>query len=110
MNDQEFKEWESDVFGYGYGSGEMHVLSILKKAFSIFPEKGNYDYSILEKELTPEVFWIFMNTLCHTNKIIEYGSSPRYGWLDKKGVEIKKYLENKDLDYLYELIMRDDNQ
>jgi hypothetical protein len=105
MNDQEFKQFESDAFGYGYGSGETHLLSLLKKAFDLFPMEGNYDYKVLEQALGAEQFWLLLTLLLKAGGIINYGTSPRYGWLDPKGKELKKYLETRTFDQLYEIVM-----
>lgn len=108
MNDKQFKEWENETFGFGYGTGEEYTLPLLKKAFDLFPESGTYDYVTLEKELGQTTFWLLLNTLAHSPGVINYGTSSRYGWLDEKGKEIKTYLSFKSENELYSIVMKDE--
>jgi hypothetical protein len=85
-----FRDWEGYVFGYGYGSGEFHVLAALQRFLECVPDRGSYDYETLERELTPPVAWLLINILCHA-KIIEYGTSPRFGWLTEQGQNLREY-------------------
>jgi len=78
-----FRDWESHVFGYGYGTGEAYVIPVLKTFLEHCNEgyyKHSYQYDVLEKAVTAPVAWLLINTLCHAD-IIEYGTSPRYAWL-----------------------------
>lgn len=87
-----FADWESHVFGYGYGSGEEHVIEALQNFMgSLTDGKSTYDYRKLEVTLGATVTWLLINTLCEAN-IIEYGTSARFGWLTKQGENLKKYL------------------
>jgi hypothetical protein len=46
-----------------------------------------------------------INILCKAD-ILDYGTSPRYGWLTyEKGKLLGDYLENKTADELYDLVM-----
>lgn len=94
-----FIDWESDVFGHGYGSGEQYTLKALKDFLNLCPvyeDFGtNYHYKALEKELTPVVAWLMLNILLKTD-ILEYGTSPRHGWLTGEGVSLKRFIENKN--------------
>ena len=103
MNDKEFRKWENEVFGYGYGTGEAHTVRAVKAFFAACPAKGNYDYSMLENELSPVVFWLLLNIFAHAD-IIEYGTSPRFGWLTSKGKQIQNYVLSKTDDELYEIV------
>lgn len=99
-----FVDWEEDLFGFGYGTGETPVLSALKKFFSNFdqePGKENYvyDYEKLEKQLLPEVTWLLINLLCKAGHIT-YGVSPRYGFLTKSGECIRLFFETFSLSEL----------
>jgi len=69
-------------------------------------ENDSYDYEELEKVLTPTVTWLMINILAHKD-MIEYGTSPRYGWLTDKGKLLKEYLKDKSDDELYDLIQVD---
>lgn len=97
--EQSFADWESHVFGYGYGSGEEHVIIALKKFFNAVPIDGNYDYKELETMLTPTVAWLLINVLCHAH-MIEYGTSPRFAWLTKSGKAMQKFLASKTIEEL----------
>ena len=89
-----FTDWEQNYFGYGYGSGEEFVTPAIKKFLSACPEEGNYNYQEIEKALEGPITWLLMNTLCRAD-ILEYGTSPRYGWLTQEGVALKKFMESK---------------
>lgn len=101
--EQNFQDWEGNVFGFGYGSGEPHTVPALKKFLSLCEApNGSYDYNVLERELTPAVAWLLMNALGHAD-IIEYGTSPRFGWLTEKGRALKEFTDARDEDTLIEL-------
>ena len=97
--EQNFADWECDVFGFGYGSGEQHTTAALKTFFSAVPLEGCYDYKSLEEALTPTVAWLLINTLCHQD-VIEYGTSPRFGWLTQEGKSLKTFVDSKTLEEL----------
>jgi hypothetical protein len=103
--DENFIDWESHVFGFGYGTGERHTLGALKGFFgAIGDERGShtYNYETIERALGPIVTWLLINALCKAD-IIEYGTSPRYGWLTDEGKELQAYLARHTLDELVEL-------
>jgi hypothetical protein len=95
--EQNFADWESGVFGFGYGSGEEHVLGALK-AFLAGIER-NYDYRDLEVAVTPTVAWLLINALGHDDKI-EYGTSPRFGWLTKSGRQLAAFTRERSVEQL----------
>jgi hypothetical protein len=110
--EQHFADWESSAFGYGYGTGEPYTLAALKGFFSALgkgPDRPNvYHYTDLEKALTPTVAWLMINTLCHED-IIEYGTSPRGGWLTfDQGVALKAFVDTKTVDELIEICCSSD--
>lgn len=106
--DQNFKDWEADVFGFGYGTGEEYTLKALKDFFRFSEKDGSYDYTVLEKELGGTVTWLMINILGHAD-VIEYGTSPRYGWLTTFGKRVKDFVESKSEDELYELCTNHDS-
>lgn len=103
--EQHFIDWESDTFGFGYGTGEEHTLKALKQFLELC-RKGQYahayDHGELEKTLTPPVAWLLINALAHDDKI-EYGTSPRYGWLTKTGEALAEFVKDRTVDQLYDL-------
>ena len=100
-NEQAFCDWEGSVFGYGYGTGEQYILGDLKRFISSIPGRGEgtYDFQVLEEELTPSVCWFLINALCAAD-IIEYGTSPRFGWLTNKGERLRDFVNSKILEEL----------
>ncbi|GAG02270.1 unnamed protein product, partial [marine sediment metagenome] len=42
--EEQFIDWESEVFGFGYGSGEEHILKALKEFFETIELKEIKDY------------------------------------------------------------------
>jgi hypothetical protein len=107
---QHFKAWEADVFGFGYGTGEMHTLCELQKFFAVCEtnehEGYTYDYRKMEDAMTPANFWLMLNILCHAD-IIEYGTSPRFGWLTDEGIALLKFVMTHNINELYEIVMGD---
>lgn len=104
--EQHFRDWESSVFGYGYGTGEDHTVPALKQFFtSIGREEfpNGYDCSVLEATLGPVVAWLLINILCKDD-IIEYGTSPRYGWLTPHGVRLRQFIDSKTAEQLIEIV------
>ena len=94
MNIIDFCKWENEVFGYSYGTGEDTILTDLRKFLNLIPEsESTYKYEIIEEQLGKTITWLFINILCR-KWIIDYGSSPRFGWLSEKGNELKCFLNN----------------
>lgn len=108
--DDYFCDWESDTFGYGYGTGEDFTIPALQQFIGSIPESGCYDYKDLPKKsgLSELETWLFINIMCEAN-IIEYGTSPRYGWLSKCGKRLKEYLEDKAPESIFHIIDRDED-
>lgn len=97
--DDYFIDWEGHVFGYGYGSGEEHIIPTLQLFMAAVPASGNYDYRVLEETCGHVIAWLLINTLCHAD-IIDYGSSPRFGWLTAHGKTLKEYLGSHEATFL----------
>lgn len=97
--EQSFADWESSVFGFGYGTGEHHVIPALKKFFAAIGEEDSsrrYDYRKLEEAVTPTVAWLLINVLCRYKvDMFEYGTSPRFGWLTEQGENMQAFLASK---------------
>lgn len=107
--DQYFTDWESYVLGYGYGTGEPHVFQALRNFFCSAKTDGrNYDYEELERGCTPQVAWLLINVLAHAD-VIEYGTSPRYGWFTDNGQALAKYIRERSVDQLIEATDHDEN-
>lgn len=107
--EQHFIDWESDTFGFGYGTGEEPVLQALKQFLALCckgQHSRSYDHEELEKALTAPVAWLLINVLAHDDKI-EYGTSPRYGWLTETGEALAKFFSERTVEQLYELTMQD---
>ena len=101
-----FADWEMHLFGYGYGSGEPHVLGALKRFLALCPEKGSYDYQKLEAELGGTTAWLLINALCHAD-LLEYGTSPRGAWLTATGRRLKAFVDARSVEELCGLTSRD---
>lgn len=108
--DDHFRDWEGDVFGYGYGTGEPHVLAALKEFVhrcNREPSGNSYRYEGLEIAIGPQAAWLLINALRHA-QIIEYGTSPRGGWLTPEGQALKAYIEDRSVEQLYDVLMASD--
>lgn len=83
LTDKHFIDWEGEVFGYGYGTGEQYTIPALHTFFSTLKDGRSYDHRDLEEKLGPLGAWMLISALCKgPTSIISYGSSPRYGWID----------------------------
>lgn len=94
-----FRDWEAECFGYGYGTGESHIMGALCAFLRKVPANGPYDYEVLEREVGSVVAWLLINALCRINAI-EYGTSPRYGWLTRGGNRLRDYVLSMSFDDL----------
>lgn len=103
-NDDYFADWESSTFGYGYGTGELPILTVLSDF--LHTHSHDYDYAVLEARYTPVVAWFLINILCRAD-IIEYGTSPRFGWLTEKGERLREYVISKSVEELVAQTSRD---
>lgn len=106
MTNLDFKGWEQEAFGYGYGTGEEPVLTAVRDFFAWVEEEGDvkkYDYEVMENKLGKTVAWLLINVMCKTG-IIEYGTSPRYGWLTAKGRELMDFFGENPLEEMYDII------
>ena len=100
--EQHFADWEVNAFGFGYGSGEPHILPQLKVFFGAVGREDaehGYDYEVLEKAVGPTVAWLFINRMCQID-IFEYGTSPCFGWLTKQGKAVRDFMAGKTADEL----------
>lgn len=96
--DDYFCDWESHVFGFGYGTGEPHTISALR-GFLCNLDGDSYNYEIIEHALTPTVAWLLINTLCGAG-VFEYGTSPRFSWLTAPGRRLRDYVVGKSVENL----------
>lgn len=104
--EQHFVDWESAVFGFGYGTGEEFTIPALKAFMANVGREElatGYDYRVLEKALGATVAWLLINILCGAD-LIEYGTSPRGGWLTKQGEALKAFVDSKSERELIDLV------
>ena len=107
--EQHFADWESEAFGFGYGTGEEHVLRALKQFLTLCSEgqfSHAYDHEKLSAALTPTVAWLLINALCR-HGVLEYGTSPRYGWLTPQGEALRAFVAERTVEQL-EIAAQDD--
>ena len=103
---ENFRDWESETFGLGYGTGEPHVLRALKGFMDAVGRDGaehGYEYEKLEEAVTAPVAWLLINRLCQVD-IIEYGTSPRFGWLTPEGEALRAFMKDKTVGELCEIV------
>jgi hypothetical protein len=106
--EEHFIDWEGFAFGYGYGTGEPHTIPALRHFMALCYDgtrATNYDYRALEYRLGPTVAWLLINALCRPGvDVIEYGTSPRAGWLTDQGVRLRDFMMARSGDALVELV------
>lgn len=98
--ERNFRDWEQSTFGFGYGSGEPHIIPTLRRFFELCPHQ--YDYQVIEAALTPTVTWLLINVLGHAG-MIDYGTSPRFAWLTKKGHALREFMLARTDEQLVEI-------
>lgn len=107
MTAEEFKQWEDKTFGYGYGTGEGPVIEVIKIFFDTFGDKTTYDYEDYEVLIGRQATWLLINALIKGG-VIDYGTSPRYGFLSSFGKDLKTFFAEHTEDELHEILMKDD--
>lgn len=45
-----FSDWQAEVFGFGYGSGEPFIIPALREFLCRCPAEGNYDHAECDSE------------------------------------------------------------
>ena len=106
VTDKHFREWEQVTFGYGYGTGELHILPILHAFFAALEDGSAYNASHFVAQWGGAVTWLLLNALLHGG-ILEYGTSPRYGWLTPQGERLREYVLSKTPKDLYDIATMD---
>lgn len=104
-----FTDWESATFGLGYGTGDPHVIGALKDFLALCRQGKHvhaYNYEELEKALTPATAWLLITALVKDDKI-EYGTSPRFGWLTPHGERLAKFVGERTVEQLCDLTSTD---
>lgn len=96
---QDFVDFMGAYFGYGYGSEAEYFIPALKMFFELLKDGNNYDHKSIINEFGGLAAWLLINILCGAD-ILEYGISPKYGWLSEKGEMLRDYLANKTVDDL----------
>jgi len=104
----QFRDWETRVFGAGYGSGELPILKAVKVFFDLLEGKRNYSYEVLEEKLGDTVTWLLINAFDKGN-VVEWGGSARFGWLTSSGEYVRDFIKNKTPEELYDIVMTDDD-
>lgn len=100
-----FRDWESHVIGYGYGSGEPHTIPALLQFLSLCNEgqyAHTYNYETLEAAIGPVITWLFISALVRAD-IIEYGTSPKFAWLTSKGKRLRDFMLSKTAEELVDI-------
>jgi len=108
VTEKHFRDWYQDVLGYGYGTGEEYTLPALRGFFEILKDGRSYEYKDIEKKLGGLGAWLLIGVLCGCD-IIEYGCSPRYGWITPKGEKVRDFVLSKSELELFDIAMLSTN-
>ncbi len=100
---EQFAEWFGEAFPYCYGTGEEHVIPALKKFMALIPADSTYDYKVIEQEIGAFECWALINELAGMD-LIEYGCSPRFGWLTAKGKRLQQFVFENTEDAMLEAL------
>ena len=108
MTPEQFRIWYEELGILTYGEiGDDQVLSAFKEILTWKSEGrfisgiGTDEYSIPESEhnYTTTEYWLYLSFL---RGCIEYGSSPRGGWLTDLGKRVLTFLQENDYPYYEE--------
>lgn len=102
-----FRDWKSHFIGYGYGSGELYTIPALRTFLELCnegPRGTSYDYAKLEAALGGATAWFLISSILAKADIIEYGTSPRFAWLTRKGERLKAFVRPRTNDELLEIV------
>ena len=108
LDELQFTDWETRVFGAGYGSGELPILKAVKVFFDLLEGKRNYSHEVLEEKLGGTITWLLINAFDKGN-VIEWGTSARFGWLTSSGEYVRDFIKDKTAEKLYEIVMADND-
>lgn len=101
-----FVDWYGSALGFGYGTGDVYYCEALTKFFkNVDGEQGSYKFEDMEKKVGKDAFW-FLISIFGNSDFIEYGTSPRYGWLTEKGKLARQFVNHIGED-LYDEVNRD---
>jgi hypothetical protein len=103
---EHFRDWESEAVGYGYGTGESHTVPAVRQFLELCRVKEHtapYDYRELEAAMSPTVVWLLISILARDG-IIEYGTSPRFGWLTLEGGQLRDFMLARSADELIDIV------
>lgn len=110
--DEHFRDWFHEPFGYGYGTGEESILAQLKALtvllHDIDKDMYTYQHKELEDGLGEATAWLLINALCK-NGDIDYGTSPRYGWFYGHSKKLIDYIKDHEVDDMYEIVANYDS-
>ena len=101
--EDQLADWESNVFGYGYGTGEAPILGALKTFLELCSAEKPYDHEALEAALGSATAWLLITVLIGAD-ILEYGTSPRGAWLTEEGRALKEFTDARTVEQLVAVI------
>ena len=108
--EEHFVDWEAHVFGYGYGTGEEHIIPAVKRFFAAITDKNlsTYDYEELSKACGAPTAWLLITIFCKEG-LIDYGVSSRIGWLTDSGKALKEFFDSHTDDELVDMAVDSDD-
>ena len=87
-----------------YGEMEEHFSRILKEMLRLAIVHPKIQDKFTNEVITESEYWFMVSILNYT-KCIEYGTSPRYFWLNEKGEQLEKEFHKIDtIDKLYKVL------
>ena len=108
MDDAQFYKWFDEHFGYCYGSGVPEIVNLLLLFFSVIPWRKPYKHTNIEVLLGVPAAWLLINLFC-IDRVVEYGVSPRCGWLTEKGNSLRVFMCAQGKARLLEIIEKGDD-
>ena len=102
-----FIDWWNHYFGHGYGTGEVYVLPALRSFLNLCrenpPNPRMYNHERITAAIGGAATWLLIEILERAD-IIEYGTSPRHGWLTGKGERLRDFVTTKTDQELVDIV------
>lgn len=113
-DDRMFASLCSDKLGWGaYGGDEALYPALRSFLMWCTPSEGSgvpaYDYRDVSEVIGAAAAWLLVYALVRAD-LVEYGTSPRFGWLTPEGCWLRDYVKNRTPEQLADVHQADDGR
>lgn len=104
-----FQSLYSEQLGWGNYGSEQALCVSLKDFLDSIPLDCGYDHELLATKVGAAFAWSLIYQFVALGWI-NYGTSPRYGWLEGDGVWLKAFVATRSADDLYAIAYGDESK